>query len=95
MWSIGCIVVELASGVQLFPTREDEEQLAMIEKNCGRYPRWMIQNIPKHSHLRRLFQDGVINQDRVRTLEYVVKTKILEELLPRQRELVNLLRKCL
>jgi hypothetical protein len=47
-----------------YPTHEDEEHLAMIEKSCGKYPNWMIQKT-QNSTLRKLFRDGYINQDKI------------------------------
>ena len=41
IWSIGCILYELYSGQFFFPTHEDYEHLAMIEKMFGRVPLWM------------------------------------------------------
>jgi len=33
--------MELYSGELFFPTHENYEHLAMIEKACGRIPKWM------------------------------------------------------
>lgn len=41
VWSIGCIIFELLSGDLLFPTHENYEHLAMIEKMCGPIPKHM------------------------------------------------------
>ena len=67
----------------------------MIEKNCGRYPGWMIQKIPHEAKLKKIFLDGFIHQDSVPTLELVIRLPILEQLVTGQPELVHLLRKCL
>lgn len=37
LWSIGCILVELYSGELLFPTHEEYEHIAMIEKISGSF----------------------------------------------------------
>lgn len=42
VWSIGCVLVTLASGMLLFPTHDDQEHLAMIDKERGPFPDWMI-----------------------------------------------------
>lgn len=44
VWSIGCILVELYTGELLFGTHNNEEHLCLIEKVCGHYPRWLIDN---------------------------------------------------
>jgi len=41
VWSIGCILAEFYTGELLFPTHEEYEHIAMMEKICGRTPRWM------------------------------------------------------
>jgi len=38
VWSLGCIVFELALGRTLFQTHEDREHLAMMERALGRLP---------------------------------------------------------
>ena len=39
-----CILSELYTGEMLFPTHENIEHLAMIEKIAGPIPKWMTQN---------------------------------------------------
>lgn len=42
VWSIGCILAELYTGELLFPTHDDREHLAMIQKiNKSLFPGWM------------------------------------------------------
>lgn len=48
-WSAGCILAELYSGELLFPTHDDVEHLALIEKKIGLFPRRMI-NSSKDGH---------------------------------------------
>jgi len=43
VWSIGCIIMELYSGELFFPTHENYEHLAMIEKTSGMIPKWMAE----------------------------------------------------
>jgi dual-specificity kinase len=38
IWSLGCILMELYTGSLLFPTHDEVEHLAMIEKLCGSIP---------------------------------------------------------
>ena len=49
VWSIGCIISELITGELLFPTHDDVEHLAMMEKMSGTFPVDMIEKIPKES----------------------------------------------
>ena len=55
IWSIGCILFELYTGELLFPTHNDEEQLCLIQKSCGYYPKWMAKN-SKEKKLKKLFE---------------------------------------
>ena len=56
IWSIGCILVELYTGEMLFSTHNDEEQLCLMEKCCGHYPNWMINNT-RNEQLKKIFLD--------------------------------------
>jgi CDC-like kinase len=38
VWSIGCIIFELATGLTLFQTHDNREHLAMMERILGRFP---------------------------------------------------------
>lgn len=38
VWSIGCIMFELAFGITLFQTHDNKEHLAMMERILGRFP---------------------------------------------------------
>lgn len=79
VWSIGCIICELVTGELFFPTHSDEEHLAMIEKNCGWFPSWMIENIPREeSSLQRLFSHGRVDDRRVEHIENVIGLKNLD-----------------
>ena len=61
VWSIGCIICELITGEMLFPTYEDYEHLAMIEKNSGKFPHWMVSKI-RNGWIRKLFLDGYVDR---------------------------------
>ena len=50
VWSIGCILIELYSGHFLFPTHDDYEHIAMIEKLTSPVPRWMIDRCDNSSY---------------------------------------------
>lgn len=59
VWSIGCIIMELYSGDLFFPTHDNYEHLAMIERICGPIPKWMASNA-RHDKLKNHF---VISDD--------------------------------
>jgi dual-specificity kinase/CDC-like kinase len=42
LWSLGCILMELYQGELLFPTHDNIEHLALIEKIIGPFPRRML-----------------------------------------------------
>lgn len=42
IWSTGCIMMELYTGSLLFPTHDEVEHLAMIEKLCGPLPKELV-----------------------------------------------------
>ena len=42
IWSIGCILMELATGKQLYNTHDNLEHLALMERTCGIFPSWMV-----------------------------------------------------
>ena len=44
MWSVGCILMEMYTGSLLFPTHDEIEHLAMIEKLCGPIPLEMVKS---------------------------------------------------
>ena len=45
VWSVGCILMEMYTGSLLFPTHDEVEHLAMIEKLCGPIPLWMASEV--------------------------------------------------
>jgi dual-specificity kinase len=40
---MACILIELYTGELFFDTHENNEHLAMIEKQCGAIPKWMAE----------------------------------------------------
>ena len=79
IWSIACILIELYTGELLFPTYNNQEQLSLIEKTCGHYPSWMIDN-SKKKELQELFvnckkhkHDKVLNIKKCRKYDEVKK----------------------
>lgn len=55
MWAIGCVVIEMLAGRQIFPTHGDLEQLAMVERVSGTIPQFMINQAP--SDVKEMFDD--------------------------------------
>lgn len=41
IWSMVCILAELYTGEMFFPTHDNIEHLALMEKACGPIPFWM------------------------------------------------------
>ena len=97
IWAIGCILVELYTGELLFGTYNNQEQLCLIEKTCGHYPNWMIDNT-KSETTRNLFfncqkhkTDKVLDIKKCKNYNDVKKAllnhrKIEESICPRHEE---------
>ncbi|XP_041935193.1 dual specificity tyrosine-phosphorylation-regulated kinase 4-like [Alosa sapidissima] len=47
MWSLGCIIAELYTGVPLFPGENEKDQLALIMEVLGVPPEEMLQTAPR------------------------------------------------
>lgn len=47
MWSFGCILVEMHTGLPLFDGKNERDQLWKIVQVLGMPPRWMIEKSPK------------------------------------------------
>jgi dual specificity tyrosine-phosphorylation-regulated kinase 1 len=47
MWSFGCILVEMHTGLPLFDGKNERDQLFKIVQVLGMPPRWMIERSPK------------------------------------------------
>jgi len=58
VWSIGCIVYEMALGKTVFQTHENREHLAMMERVVGRFPTRMA----RESRVK-YFRRGVLDWD--------------------------------
>lgn len=56
MWSFGCMIAELFTGIPLFPGESEEELLALIMELWGLPSLWMIQEGSKG--LRYYYKDG-------------------------------------
>jgi len=53
LWAIGCVVIEMLAGRQIFPTHGDLEQLAMVERVSGAIPQFMVNQAP--SDVKEMF----------------------------------------
>ena len=42
VWSLGCLLMELYTGELFFPTHNDLEHVMMMQKACGEFPKWMV-----------------------------------------------------
>ena len=78
----------------MFPTHEDFEHLAMIEKNSGKFPHWMVSKI-RNGPMKKLFLDGIVNRDRLENIKGVEDMKSVNEIFMGQDELLDLLLRCL
>jgi cyclin-dependent kinase 12/13 len=63
LWSVGCIFVEMFTGVPLFPGKTDAEQMDKIMEVCGtptaqEWPR--VAHLPRRELLRGLNVNGVL-----------------------------------
>ena len=47
IWAVGCLLMGLYTGSHLFPTKDEIEHLAMIERMCGPIPLEMAKNSDK------------------------------------------------
>ncbi|EGR33477.1 hypothetical protein IMG5_051550 [Ichthyophthirius multifiliis] len=108
VWSIGCIIMELYSGELLFPTHENYEHLAMIEKISGHIPKWMG-NRAEHDHFSQNFNvsdeyfskyrthfDWPKNASSRKSIERVRELITVEQIIkPEHYLLKDLVKKCL
>ena len=64
IWSMGCVLFELYAGEMLFPTHDDYEHLAMIEKIRGPLELWMTENAGAVTDgAETQYWDGVFTED--------------------------------
>ena len=54
IWSIGCILLQLYNREKFFSSFDDILNLCNIEKVCGHFPNWMIENSSKND-LKKIF----------------------------------------
>lgn len=57
-WSIGCILMELYSGNQLFETHEEMEHLALFEKIIGHFPTALLDSASRSAKEKWFTQDS-------------------------------------
>jgi serine/threonine protein kinase len=106
MWSLGCIFVELFQGDLLFPTHDDVEHLALMEKVISPFPEWMLRtsasrNPSRDSLVRRAFNsrnwhrlESVLSRESV---SFVRNARTLESIVrdPEDSWFLSLLRRIL
>jgi len=95
MWSIGCILMELYTGEQLFATHEELEHLALIERIIGPLPASMLGDAAKEVKERYLTKSHHSGQWRLPWPErafsssserHVATQRPLPEQVPQQHE---------
>mmetsp|Transcript_4504 Transcript_4504/g.5977 ORF Transcript_4504/g.5977 Transcript_4504/m.5977 type:complete len:129 (+) Transcript_4504:714-1100(+) len=55
MWSFGCILIELYTGIPIFPGESETEQLALIMQTFGKPPLHVLENAERKD---KFFQPG-------------------------------------
>lgn len=88
MWSLGCILAELYKGELLFPTHENLEHLALIERTIGPFPKQLLDAATKLAN-EAFDSDGRHRMNRVLCSEsaaYVRSTPKLESLVRKPEE---------
>ena len=59
MWSVGCILYELAIGSPLFPARDENELLEYLVITIGDIPPYMIRRAKKYKQFFRKSPEGM------------------------------------
>lgn len=101
-WSLGCILAELYQGELLFPTHNNNEHLALMERTIGPFPYSILGQARNVSELARecFGSDGRHRMERVLTAEsaaFVEKSPSLESIVCKREDewFLNLLRRLL
>jgi serine/threonine protein kinase len=100
LWSIGCILMELYTGDLLFPTHDNIEHLAQMEKVIGPFPRRVLREARKSDIASKAFdrtgkhrEGGVLSED---SAAYVSGMQPLENIIRREDDrLLQLMRRLL
>ena len=99
LWSIGCILVELVTGIVLFNTHDNLEHLAMMEKILGDIPKTLVQAADECKETKGFFDNSLLNWPQGKTSsesrKAVRKLSQLHELLvavepSKEREMLQL-----
>mmetsp|Transcript_45849 Transcript_45849/g.115463 ORF Transcript_45849/g.115463 Transcript_45849/m.115463 type:complete len:383 (+) Transcript_45849:305-1453(+) len=90
IWSVGCIVMELFSGLPVFQTHSNVKHLAMMEKVLAKpVPRVMSQNTSKSHYFTATGGVADVDDAGVATL------RTIEQIVPKRSKLQPLVRKML
>ena len=91
LWSVGCIIAELATGKLLFGTHGDTEHCALIERiilSGDRIPRNMNERMGASLRKKVFDLDGYVRIGN-QSINYVRSCLSLEELIPNQIPINN------
>ena len=61
LWSVGCILVELVTGVVLFNTHDNLEHLAMMERILGDIPKALVDAAHESKQTKGFFDNSILN----------------------------------
>lgn len=68
MWSLGCILVELHTGIPIFDGRNEGEQISKIVQILGVPPSWMIDRMSSAKKREHFIFDSISNAYKLRNV---------------------------
>jgi len=80
VWSVGCIIFEIATGFKMFDTHSSHEHLAMMQRILGQIPSTLV----KKSKLK-YFSNGKLKWDEESERQVMRKVKPLLEYIPMEK----------
>jgi dual specificity tyrosine-phosphorylation-regulated kinase 2/3/4 len=87
IWSLGCIVTELATGFSLFRGKTEQSLFLSMVEVLGLPPSHMLENSPKCDSIIKEIQTNHKNID--------PGSRVLESFLPQDPELISFIKSCL